>query len=448
MLDGMVDASTSIQRRAVTIQTSPKLDCPEMAGSYPSLDEAPASDMFGRKGSGPLSGLLVADFGRVLAGPYCTMLLADMGATVVKIESPDGDETRAWKPPVREGESTYYLSINRNKGSIALDLRDGDDRRIAQDIARRADVMVENFKPNSLERFGLDYESVAVTNPEVIYASITGFGTAGGASLPGYDLLVQALSGLMSLTGAPDTPAYRSGVAVFDVITGLHAAIGILAALHERGRTGRGQRIEVNLMSSALSGMVNQTAGYLLSGTVPARLGNEHPSIYPYEPLPTGAGDIVIAIGNDPQFRKLCHALDLTELSLDPRFATAPARSLNREELRPALQAALTRASSAEWFDILTGAGIPCAPVNDVRQGLDFAQSIGLDPVVTIGEGSEAISTVRNPITFSQTPVSYDLVPPAHDGHRGQVLAWLEARHGATAAQQQPAPATQRKVQR
>jgi crotonobetainyl-CoA:carnitine CoA-transferase CaiB-like acyl-CoA transferase len=443
----MVDASTSIQRRAVTIQTSPNLDWPEMAGNYSPLDEAPASDVFGRKGSGPLSGVLVADFGRVLAGPYCTMLLADMGATVVKIESPDGDETRAWKPPVRDGESTYYLSINRNKGSIALDLRDEDDRRIAQDIAQRADVMVENFKPNCLERYGLDYDSVAKTNPEVIYASITGFGTAGGASLPGYDLLVQALSGLMSLTGAPDTPAYRSGVAVFDVITGLHAAIGILAALHERAQTGRGQQIEVNLMSSALSGMVNQTAGYLLSGTVPTRLGNEHPSIYPYEPLPTGEGDIVIAIGNDPQFRKLCQTLDLPQLSLDARFATAPARSLNREELRPVLQAALSKASSTEWFDVLTRAGIPCAPINDVRQGLDFAERIGLEPVVTIGEGRDAIPTVRNPITFSETPVSYDLVPPAHDGNRDQVLAWLETGK-QTKTHRRPASASQRKVQR
>jgi crotonobetainyl-CoA:carnitine CoA-transferase CaiB-like acyl-CoA transferase len=446
MPDAMVDTSTSIQRRVVTIQTSPKIDWPE-AGNCTSPSDASASDIFGRKGSGPLSGLLVADFGRVLAGPYCTMLLADMGATVVKIESPDGDETRAWKPPVRDGESTYYLSINRNKGSIALDLRDEDDRRIAQDIARRADVMVENFKPNSLDRYGLDYKSVAETNPEVIYASITGFGTAGGASLPGYDLLVQALSGLMSLTGAPDSPAYRSGVAVFDVITGLHAAIGILAALNERARTGCGQQVEVNLMSSALSGMVNQTAGYLLSGTVPTRLGNEHPSIYPYEPLPTGKGDIVIAIGNDPQFRKLCHTLDLPQLSLDPRFATAPARSLNREELRPLLQAALVRRSSAEWFDVLTQSGIPCAPINDVRQGLDFAERIGLDPIVTIGEGTDAIPTVRNPITFSETPVSYDLVPPAHDANREQVLAWLEAGHPST-AQRRPASASQRKVQR
>ncbi|PYI39559.1 carnitine dehydratase [Arthrobacter psychrolactophilus] len=402
------------------------------------------SDLFGRTGTGPLSGLLVADFGRVLAGPYCTMLLADMGATVVKIESPDGDETRDWKPPVRNGESTYYLSINRNKGAIALDLQDSDDRDIAHGIARRADIVVENFKPNGLNRFGLDYESVAAVNPAVIYASITGFGTAGGAALPGYDLLVQALSGLMSVTGSPESPAYRSGVAVFDVMTGLHTAIGILAALQERNRSGKGQRVEVNLMSSALSGMVNQTAGYLLSGTVPTRLGNEHPSIYPYEPMATGDGDIVIAIGNDSQFRRLCEAIGTPALSADDRFVAAPQRSLNRHLLRPLLLEALSKRSSAEWFQVLTQARIPCAPINDVRQGLEFAKGIGLDPVVEVGQGADALPGIRNPITFSQTPVSYDLVPPAHDGHREPILAWLRATSTGAEASTGTSNSTQR----
>jgi crotonobetainyl-CoA:carnitine CoA-transferase CaiB-like acyl-CoA transferase len=287
--------------------------------------------------------------------------------------------------------------------------------------------VVENFKPQGLNRFDLDYDTVAATNPGVVYASITGFGTAGGASLPGYDLLVQALSGLMSLTGAPDSPAYRSGVAVFDVMTGLHAAIGILAALQERHRSGRGQRIEVNLMSSALSGMVNQTAGYLLSGNVPARLGNEHPSIYPYEPLATAQGDIVIAIGNDPQFRRLCQSLGIPALSDDDRFATAHQRSLNREELRPLLQEALGKRSSSQWFEVLTEARIPCAPINDVGQGLEFAERIGLDPVVEVGVGADALPGIRNPITFSETPVSYDLTPPDHDAHREPILAWLRS---------------------
>ncbi len=427
----------------MTLDSNPLHEGPPNSGfTFPG---APlGSDLFGRTGTGPLSGLLVADFGRVLAGPYCTMLLADMGATVVKIESPDGDETRDWKPPVRNGESTYYLSINRNKGSIALDLQDPDDREIARDIARRADIVVENFKPNGLNRFGLDYESVAAVNPAVIYASITGFGTASGAALPGYDLLVQALSGLMSVTGSPETPAYRSGVAVFDVMTGLHTAIGILAALQERHRSGKGQRVEVNLMSSALSGMVNQTAGYVLSGTVPTRLGNEHPSIYPYEPMATGDGDIVIAIGNDPQFRRLCEAIGTPALSEDDRFAAAPQRSLNRHLLRPLLLEALSNRSSAEWFEVLTQARIPCAPINDVRQGLEFAKGIGLDPVVEVGQGADALPGIRNPITFSETPVSYDLVPPAHDGHREPILAWLRATSTGAEASNDAASSTQR----
>lgn len=415
---------TQIPRSNVTLDSNPIFEViPDGEFTTPGVPHG--ADLFGRTGTGPLAGLIVADFSRVLAGPYCTMLLADMGATVVKVESPGGDETRGWKPPVRDGESTYYLSINRNKGSIALDLQDLADRAIAQEIARRADIVVENFKPNGLVRFGLDYDSVAAVNPEIIYASITGFGTAGGASLPGYDLLVQAHSGLMSLTGSPDTPAYRSGVAVFDVMTGLHTAIGILAAIQERQRSGKGQRIEVNLMSSALSGMVNQTAGYLLSGTVPTRLGNEHPSIYPYEPIPTGQGDIVIAIGNDPQFRRLCEALGAEDLGADDRFKTAPQRSLNRHLLRPRLQEFLRHRSAAEWFDVLTEAQIPCAPINDVQQGLEFAEQIGLDPVIQVGQGADAQPGIRNPITFSQTPVSYDLVPPDHDGHREPILDWL-----------------------
>jgi crotonobetainyl-CoA:carnitine CoA-transferase CaiB-like acyl-CoA transferase len=384
-------------------------------------------DAFGRDVSGPLAGIVIADFSRVLAGPYCTMLLADMGATVIKVESPTGDETRAWKPPVFEGQSTYYLSINRNKRSIALDFGDSDDIETARNIAGGADVVIENFKPGGLDRFGLDYASIAEHNPAVVYASITGFGSAGGAALPGYDLLVQAMSGLMSLTGDPQFPAYRSGVAVFDVITGLHAAIGVLSALHERSRSGRGQRIEVNLMSSALSGMVNQTGGFLLSGNVPTRMGNEHPSIYPYEPLPTADGEIVLAIGNDRQFRTLCNVIGAPGLVDDPRFSTPPDRSLNRSALRPILHELLAVRTASEWFDIFTEARLPCAPINDVRSGIDFAQRLGLEPVVEVGAGEETIRGVRNPITFSATPVSYDLVPPGIDANRGDVLQWLQS---------------------
>ncbi|MFC9763507.1 CaiB/BaiF CoA transferase family protein [Rhodococcus jostii] len=409
----------------MTLQSTPTAFAPEAAEDR--QPARPHQDAFGRNASGPLAGIVVADFSRVLAGPYCTMLLADMGATVIKVESPSGDETRAWKPPVFDGQSTYYLSINRNKRSIALDFGDPDDLETAHGIAESADVVVENFKPGGLDRFGLDYAAIAERNPAVVYASITGFGSAGGAALPGYDLLVQAMSGLMSLTGDPELPAYRSGVAVFDVITGLHAAIGVLSALHERGRSGRGQRIEVNLMSSALSGMVNQTAGFLLSGNVPTRMGNEHPSIYPYEPLPTADGDIILAIGNDRQFRTLCDVVGAPELATDPRFATPPDRSHNRSALRPILQELLAAGPASEWFDIFTEARLPCAPINDVRGGIEFAQRLGLEPVVAVGDGEESLPGVRNPITFSATPASYDLVPPGIDADRGDILGWLHA---------------------
>jgi crotonobetainyl-CoA:carnitine CoA-transferase CaiB-like acyl-CoA transferase len=409
----------------MTLQSTVAPPAPEAA-----QDRQPAGvrrDAFGRDASGPLAGIVIADFSRVLAGPYCTMLLADMGATVIKVESPSGDETREWKPPVFEGQSTYYLSINRNKRSIALDFGAAGDIETARDIAASADVVIENFKPGGLDRFGLDYASIAELNPAVIYASITGFGTAGGAALPGYDLLVQAMSGLMSLTGDPEFPGYRSGVAVFDVITGLHAAIGVLSALHERSHSGRGQRIEVNLMSSALSGMVNQTAGFLLSGNVPTRMGNEHPSIYPYEPLPTADGEIVLAIGNDRQFRTLCGVMGAPHLATDPRFGTPPGRSHNRAALRPLLVDLLATRPASDWFDIFTQAGLPCAPINDVRGGIEFAERIGLEPVVQVGAGEGAIPGVRNPITFSETPASYDLVPPGIDADRGDILGWLDS---------------------
>src|SRR5690348_11672304 len=256
--------------------------------------------------TGPLSGLLVADFSRILAGPYASMLLADLGAEVVKVESRAGDDTRTWQPPVRDGVATYYLGVNRNKRSVALDLKDPGDTALAHELARRADVLVENFKPGGLARFGLDYETVAAGNPGIVYASISGFGSGPkGASLPGYDLIVQAISGLMSLTGAPDGEPYRAGVAVFDVMAGLHATIGVLSALNHRHATGRGQHVEVNLLSSAMSGLVNQTSAFVAGGVVPFRMGNSHPSLFPYEPLPCSDGDLIITAGNDGQFRKL-----------------------------------------------------------------------------------------------------------------------------------------------
>ncbi|KQQ01285.1 carnitine dehydratase [Rathayibacter sp. Leaf185] len=395
---------------------------------------APDTTLFEQLTGGPLEGLVVADFGRVLAGPYCTMLLADLGATVIKVESPRGDETRSWAPPRHEDESTYYLSINRNKHSVVLDFTDPDDLDLAQRLAARADIVAENFKPSGLARFGLDYESVRAENPEVIYASVSGFGTAGGASLPGYDLLVQAASGLISLTGPPETEGYRSGIALFDVITGLHTAVGILAALRHRDRTGEGQHLELNLMMSALSGMVNQTGGYVLNGEVPGRLGNDHPSIYPYAPFPTADGDIVLAIGNDVQFAALCSALGLGDVASDARFATNVARSEHRSLLRPLIVDSLRSRSAEKWFDLMSARGIPCAPILDVGAGMAFAERIGLAPIIEAGTGDRRMRGVRNPISFSRSPVRYDLAPPVLDGSGDVVRAWLSADADAFAA--------------
>ncbi len=304
--------------------------------------------------------MLVADFSRVLAGPYCTMLLGDLGADVIKVESPTGDDTRYWTPPVTaDGVSTYYLAINRNKRSVVLDLRSAEGLAAARELARRADVFVQNFKPGGLTRFGLDYPAVSAANPAIIYASISGFGAGGGKDLPGYDLMVQAMSGLMSLTGDPDGPPYRAGISVFDVIAGLHTTIAILAALHHRAATGEGQHVEANLMSSALSGMVNQSSAYAAGGVVPFRMGNSHPSLFPYEPLPTADGELIVTAGNDTQFRKLCEVLGAPELADDPRFAHNEGRTANRGELRPLLAQLLAARPAAEWFDALIGPACP-----------------------------------------------------------------------------------------
>ncbi|MFE6488156.1 CaiB/BaiF CoA transferase family protein [Streptomyces sp. NPDC057757] len=377
---------------------------------------------------GPLSGLLVADFSRILAGPYATMLLADLGADVVKVEGPGGDDTRTWVPPTRDDVSTYYLSINRNKRSITLDLKDPEDIEVARELVSRADVMIENFRPGGLAKYGLDYESVSADNERLIYASISGFGSGGGARLPGYDLMVQAMSGLMSLTGPADGPPYRAGISVFDVMTGMHALIGVLAALHEREESGLGQHIDVNLLSSALSGLVNQTGAYVAGGVVPHRMGNAHPSLFPYEPLRTADGEMIVIAGNDRQFSTLVKVLGAPELAEDPRFRTVGDRTENREVLRPMLEKLLLVRTRAEWFDILVGAGLPAGPINTIAEGVEFADSLGLDPVVRVGEGADAVPLVRNPIGFSRSQVRYDLAPPTVGQHSEQLRHWLKNR--------------------
>jgi crotonobetainyl-CoA:carnitine CoA-transferase CaiB-like acyl-CoA transferase len=393
------------------------------------------ADPAGRTGSGPLAGLLVADFSRILAGPYATMLLADLGAEVVKVEGPGGDDTRTWQPPVRDGIATYYLGVNRNKRSVVLDLKDPADAGLARELARRADVLVENFKPGGLARFGLDHGSVSATNPGIVYASISGFGTApGGRSLPGYDLIVQAVSGFMSLTGDADGEPYRAGVALFDVMAGLHATIGILAALNSRRETGQGQRVEVSLLASALSGLVNQTSAFVAGGVVPFRMGNSHPSLFPYEPLPCADGELIVTAGNDGQFRRLCEVLGVPELSADPRFLRNEDRTAHRDELRPLLVERLRTRPKQDWFRDIIAAGVPCGPINTVDQGVAFAGEVGLDPVVTVGEGAAAVPSVRHPITFSATAPEYRLPPPALDEHGAELRRWLAEPAGEEAS--------------
>ena len=364
-----------------------------------------------------LSGLLVADFSRVLAAPYATMLLADLGADVIKVEHPaTGDETRTWGPPHKDGEATYFLAVNRNKRSLAADL--GRDTDAVTELVRRADVLVENFRPGTMARFGLSYEDVRKVNKRVVYCSISGFGTGEGAALPGYDLLLQAVGGLMSVTGPAAGQPVKTGVALVDVLTGLHATVGILAALRERETSGEGQLVEVNLLSSLLSSMVNQSAGYAMAGVVPSILGNRHPSIAPYEVFETADRPLAVAVGNDRQFARLCAALDLPP---DKRFTTNTDRVAHREELGALLSPRFATRTAAAWFELLTPLGVPCGPVNDVAGAFDLASRLGLSPTVPLGD----LDVVANPIGLSRTPVTYRRRPPGLGEHTTEVTREL-----------------------
>ena len=378
--------------------------------------------------AGPLEGILVADFSRVLAGPYATMLLADLGATVVKVEAPAGDDTRHWGPPWTEnGESTYFMSVNRNKRSVVLDLGTSEDHRRALSLVGRADVVVQNLRLASLQRLGLDYESVRAAHPALVYCSITGFGGAAGATLPGYDLVVQAVSGLMSLTGPDAHTPTKTGIATADVLTGLHAAVGILAALNHRRDTGEGQLVEVNLMSSMLSGLVNFGGAYALTGDVAHGMGIRHPGICPYEPFETKDRPLIVAAANDRLFTALCDCLGMPELTADPRFASNGDRVARRDELALLLGTVFLTRTAEEWFDALTDAGVPCGPINDVAQGMQLAASLGLEPVVDV-DGS---AQVAHPVRLSRTPATYRHPPPELGAHQQEILHWLDEEGSA-----------------
>ncbi|WP_409339709.1 CaiB/BaiF CoA transferase family protein [Pseudarthrobacter oxydans] len=370
----------------------------------------------------PLKGIKVADFSRVLAGPFATMMLADFGADVIKVESPGGDDTRAWVPPVDEhGAGTYFSSVNRNKRSVVCDLRSQAGLAQALDIALAADVVVENFRPGVMQRFGLDYDTLRAVRPDLVYCSITGFGSKGGAHLPGYDLLVQAVGGLMSVTGSPESEPSKVGVALVDVVTGQNAVVGILAALRSRDQTGRGQRVEVNLLSSLLAGLVNQASSTLATGESPQRMGNAHPSIAPYETLQTADGPLALAVGTDKQFAALARVLGVPELADDSRFRGNSNRVAHRVALKALLEEQLRKKPAVEWSGLLSEAGVPAGKVNSIVEAIQLAADLGLEPVVEIADGSSPRTSrqVANPIQLSETPATYRRLPPLLGEHSG-----------------------------
>jgi crotonobetainyl-CoA:carnitine CoA-transferase CaiB-like acyl-CoA transferase len=373
-----------------------------------------------------LSGIRVADFSRVLAGPLATMLLADLGADVIKIERPEtGDDTRGWGPPFVGGDAAYFLSLNRNKRSVTLDLSSDEGRSAARRLALASDVVVENFRPGLMERFGLDHASLATEHPGLVYCSLTAFGEGDPAARPGYDIIVQALSGLMSFTGHPGGEPTKVGVALLDVICGLYACNAIQAALIGRGATGRGARVTVSLFDASVAALVNQAANYLLGGLVPEPLGNAHPNIVPYQLFETADRPIILAAGNDRLFERTCEVIGRPELAADERFATNAARVRNRDALIPLLSAELASRSAAEWLAALEAAAVPCAPVRT------------LDEVFASAEGAAAIQEIDDParglLRLVADPIRVDgrmpparFPPPLLGEHTDQILAELE----------------------
>jgi crotonobetainyl-CoA:carnitine CoA-transferase CaiB-like acyl-CoA transferase len=376
----------------------------------------------------PLHGVVVADFSRVLAGPLASMFLADLGATVIKVERPGhGDDTRQWGPPHVGDMTTYFAGVNRNKHSLVLDLADAGDLALARELTSRADIMLENFLPGRLARFGLDAPTLTALHPRLIYCSISGFGSGTGADLPGYDFLVQAVGGLMSITGQPGGEPTKVGVALVDVLTGLHATIGMLAALRRRDETGQGQHVEVNLLSSLLSSLVNQGSAFVNGAGTPRAMGNQHPSIAPYETLRTADGPLAVAVGNDRQFADFVRVLARPDLTGDPRFASNSDRVAHRDALIDELQAALRSDTATGWSDRLRSAGVAAGPVNSLDAAFALATQLGLDPAVTFPApgGGTPITTIANPLRMSGSPIRYDRPPPALGADSEQVRQWL-----------------------
>ncbi len=386
--------------------------------------------------SGPLAGLRVLDLSRILAGPSCTQVLGDLGADVIKVERPGrGDDTRGWGPPFVTGESgerlesAYYVCANRNKRSVAIDLATPEGAALVARLAERCDVLVENFKVGALDRYGLGFDALSARAPRLVYCSITGFGRTGPrADQAGYDFLIQAMGGIMSLTGEPEGRPMKVGVGVADVVCGMYAAVAILAALRERDRTGRGQHVDLALYDAQLAWLVNAGASYLVSGRVPARHGNAHPHIVPYQTFAAEDGEIALAVGNDDQFARLCRVMGREELARDPRFAENAGRVEHREELVPLLEAAIAERPRAFWIDALRGEGVPCGAVQDLAEALSDPQTHARGMRVTMEHPRAASGTLEligSPIKLSETPVTYRRRPPELGEHTREVLREL-----------------------
>jgi crotonobetainyl-CoA:carnitine CoA-transferase CaiB-like acyl-CoA transferase len=373
----------------------------------------------------PLHGLLVVDLTRVLSGPYCTMLLADMGARVIKIERPNrGDDTRAWGPPFVGDESAYFLSINRNKESLTLDLKQPAARTILERLLDRADVLAENFRPGAMERLGFGYDRLAARWPRLVYCSISGFGQTGPRrDQPGYDAVVQAEAGLMSITGDADGPAYRLGVATGDIVSGMFAAQGVAMALLARERTGRGQRVDVGMLDSTAALLTYQAGSYFATGLAPERMGNRHPTIVPYETFAASDGEFVLAVGNDDQWQRCCRVVGLVELAADPRFTTNRERVRNYDVLRPLLADRLRSRTRAAWIEALTAEGVPCGAVRDVAEVLEDPQ-IAARSMVEAAEHATlgSVRVLGVPVKLSDTPGSVRTAPPTLGQHTDQIL--------------------------
>lgn len=374
--------------------------------------------------AGALQGIRVLDLTRVLAGPYCSMILGDLGADVIKVESPlHRDETRGWGPPYTGGESAYYLCANRNKRAMTLNLRTPQGRAIFKKLVQQSDVVMENYKYGTLEKWGLGYDTLESWNPQIILASITGFGQHGPyRDRPGYDYIIQAMGGLMSITGTPEQPM-KVGVAIADILTGLYTVIGILAALQERNFSGKGQQVDLSLFDAQVSALINVASNYLVSGKVPERMGNQHPNIVPYQVFPTADRDMVVAVGNDQQFARFTRVIGLPELAEDERFQTNSARVENRRDLIPIISQQMLQKTADEWASLLHDAGIPNGPINGMKSLFEDPQVKAREMVVEMAHPTaELVRLVGSPLKLSRSPVEMKRHPPLYGEHTEDIL--------------------------